>query len=69
MMEVHLVLIFPWFIEMSGLASFPTVNCNNLSVKSTKIKAINEDYGYLQVGITTEQMIYLIRMDVIAMYS
>ena len=26
---------FPWFIEMSGLASFPNVNCNKLSVENT----------------------------------
>ena len=27
---------FPCFIEKSGLGSFPTVNCNNLSAKNTK---------------------------------
>ena len=50
---------FPWFIEMSGLWSFPTVNCNNLSVKNTKIKVINGSSAIFQVGVTTEQMIYL----------
>ena len=45
---------FPWFIEMSGLWSFPTVKCNNLSVKNTKIKVINGISAIFQVGVTTE---------------
>ena len=49
---------------MDGDASFPTVNCNNLSVKNTKIKVINDDYGAIQIGVNTEQMIYLSSTDV-----
>ena len=41
-----------------------TVNCNKLSVQNTKIKAINYDYGLIQIGVNTEQMIYLSSTDV-----
>ena len=52
---------FPWFIEMSGLASFPNVNCNNLSVKNTKQQVIVMSPPPLETSllITSPQMIYI----------
>ena len=44
---------------MSGLGSFPTVNCNNLSVKNTKQQLIKSITPTFTLTTSTSQMIYL----------
>ncbi len=51
---------FPWFIELDGDASFQSVNCNNLTVKTTKIKVNNANSAAFQLSTSSEQMESLI---------
>ena len=44
---------------MSGLGSFPSVNCNNLSVKNTKQQVTKSSTPTFTLTTSTSQMTYL----------